>query len=275
MERITQMPIYFRNTLVNAPFMFDSIGNQWPEEATLRPEGYPHYHYLQTELGCGQVEIQGKTYELQENEGFLIAPSIPHSYRKISDTWQTAFATFTGTLEASLPSMLQNRPVIWIEKDQGLQIASLISKCVNEISLHGQQDIKYLSASCYSLLLNFTDQVNGHAPMQDPLYQRYIVPVVQEIETHFSTDLTAQALSEKAFVSPQYLSRLFRRFFSCSVYEYLTMYRINKAKELLLVHAYLKVQDIASMTGFSDTSHFISMFKKATGMTPLEFRRMH
>ncbi len=29
------------------------------------------------------------------------------------------------------------------------------------------------------------------------------------------------------------------------------------------------------MTGFSDTSHFISMFKKATGMTPLEFRKMH
>ena len=64
-------------------------------------------------------------------------------------------------------------------------------------------------------------------------------------------------------------------FFSCSVYEYLTMHRINKAKELLLVNSYLKVQDIARMTGFSDTSHFISMFKKATGMTPLEFRRMH
>ena len=56
--------------------------------------------------------------------------------------------------------------------------------------------------------------------MQDPLYQRYIVPVVREIETNFSSDLTAQALSEKVFVSPQYLSRLFRRFFSCSVYEY-------------------------------------------------------
>ena len=84
--------------------MFDSIGNQWPEEATLRPEGYPHYHYLQTELGCGQVEIQGKTYELQENEGFLIAPSIPHSYRKISDTWQTASPPLQAHWrQASLP----------------------------------------------------------------------------------------------------------------------------------------------------------------------------
>ena len=41
------MPIYFRNTPVSAPFMFDSIGNHWIEEETCRPEGYPHYHYLQ------------------------------------------------------------------------------------------------------------------------------------------------------------------------------------------------------------------------------------
>ena len=171
--------------------------------------------------------------------------------------------------------MLQNRSVIWIGKEQGQQIATQIATCVDEIAAHGQQDSKFLSLNCYNLLLNFTDCVNGPAHMQDPLYQRYIVPVVQEIETNFATDLTAQALSKKVFVSPQYLSRLFRRFFSCSVYEYLTMHRINKAKELLLVNTYLKVQDIASMTGFPDTSHFISMFKKATGMTPLEFRRMH
>ena len=269
------MPIYFRNTPVSAPFMFDSIGNHWIEGGTCRPEGYPHYHYLQTESGCGQIEIQGKIYELRKNEGFLIAPSIPHSYKKKSDLWINAFATFTGTLESSIPAMLQNRSVIWIGKEQGQQIATQIATCVDEIAAHGQQDSKFLSLNCYNLLLNFTDCVNGPAHMQDPLYQRYIVPVVQEIETNFATDLTAQALSKKVFVSPQYLSRLFRRFFSCSVYEYLTMHRINKAKELLLVNTYLKVQDIASMTGFSDTSHFISMFKKATGMTPLEFRRMH
>ena len=93
------MPIYFRSTPVSAPYMFDSIGNHWLEEATCRPEGYPHYHYLQTESGCGEIEIQGKIYELQENEGFLIAPSIPHSYKRKSDTWFTLFATFTGTLE--------------------------------------------------------------------------------------------------------------------------------------------------------------------------------
>ena len=146
------MPIYFRSTPVSAPYMFDSIGNHWLEEATCRPEGYPHYHYLQTESGCGEIEIQGKIYELQENEGFLIAPSIPHSYKRKSDTWFTLFATFTGTLEASIPSLLQNRSVIWTDSSQSLVIADQIASCVDMISAHGQQDTRYLSTSCYSLL---------------------------------------------------------------------------------------------------------------------------
>ena len=55
----------------------------------------------------------------------------------------------------------------------------------------------------------------------------------------------------------------------------LTNYRINKAKELLLINSRRKVQDIASDVGYSDASHFIVMFKKLTGMTPAQFRKLH
>ena len=43
------MPIYFSNTLNHNPFQFDSIGNNWTQEAVRRTQGYPQYHYLQTE----------------------------------------------------------------------------------------------------------------------------------------------------------------------------------------------------------------------------------
>ena len=54
------MPIYFRNTPVKQPFLFDSIGYDWYQEPMNRPKGYPHFHYLQTEQGMGQIHIQGK-----------------------------------------------------------------------------------------------------------------------------------------------------------------------------------------------------------------------
>ena len=88
-------------------------------------------------------------------------------------------------------------------------------------------------------------------------------------------NLTVTALSNIVYITPQYLSRLFRRFLGCSVYEYITTYRINKAKEFLLVHQHMEVQEIAARTGFPDSSHFIAMFRKMTGVTPLEFRKIN
>ncbi|MDO4338907.1 MAG: helix-turn-helix transcriptional regulator [Eubacteriales bacterium] len=268
------MPIYFRNAPVAVPFMYDSVGNHWTQARTERQNGYPYYHYLQTEEGAGRIEIRGSLYTLSEGEGILIAPSLPHSYTKISDSWITMFATFTGTLASGIPSLVQNRPVILIDRERGRQIQEIIFSAV---SMHEQPlpDIQALSLSCYSLLLKLGDPASAGKLLENPLYLQYIAPVVKEIETHYYSELTADSLSRMVYVSPQYLSRLFRRFLGCSVYEYLTMYRINRAKELLVSDPDRKIQDIAQAVGFTHSSHFISMFRKATGITPLDFRKMY
>ena len=72
--------------------------------------------------------------------------------------------------------------------------------------------------------------------LEYPLYKRYVEPVVKQIETHYNTALTVQEISNQVYISSQYLSRLFNRFLGCSTYEYRTTYRINKAKEFLLVN---------------------------------------
>ena len=136
-------------------------------------------------------------------------------------------------------------------------------------------DVKALSTDCYRLLLFFADGIYTRNLMEDSLYQRYVAPAIQEIETNYNTELTVQELSRQVFISPQYLSRLFNRFLGCSAYEYLTIYRINKAKEYLLITPRMEVQDIAHKVGFTDSSHFISVFRKMTGITPLGFRNLN
>lgn len=268
------MPIHFRNIPVSEPFTFDSVGNDWVQESLSRPKGYPLYHYLQTEKGRGRITIQGKKYILGEGEGVLIAPFIRHSYAKESEEWRTAFATFAGTVESSIAKMTGNRQMIFIEKEQGMQIASLISDAVKQFEA-SPTDAKALSINCYALLMHFVDGIYNKSLTDHPLYQRYVEPVIKEIETNYPNELTASDLSRLVYVTPQYLSRLFVRFLGCSTYEYLTTYRINKAKELLLTNPRLEIQSIAQLVGFLDASHFTAMFKKMTGITPLEFRKLN
>ena len=269
------MPILFRSTPVVEPFTFDSLGNHWEQDRISRPKGYPFYHYLQTESGTGAVKVDGKTYLLHENEGILIAPFLRHSYEKQGEEpWFTLFAVFTGTVESSIPQMLGNRRVILTHPDQGKRIAVILSESIRKYETL-PVDEKQLSIDCYRLLMNFVDGVHTRKLAEDPLYQRYVEPVIREIESHYDLDLTVEALSRQVYITPQYLTRLFRRFLNCSTYEYLTSCRIRRAKEFLITNPRLEIQQIARMAGFSDASHFIAIFRKTTGLTPLEFRKLN
>ena len=77
------MSIYFNSSPVNFPFQFDSIGNNWDQGPTLRPDGFPLYHYLQTQEGCGILTIDGRDYTIEENQAFcwlpeFLMPIVPH-----------------------------------------------------------------------------------------------------------------------------------------------------------------------------------------------------
>lgn len=264
------MPIYFIRTPIREPFIFDSIGNHWEQERVIRPNGHPYYHYLQTESGEGVVRIQGRTIRLGVDEGILIAPFVKHSYVRTGETWYTVFATVTGSLESSIDRILDGRKIILTEKTQGIHIRRKIEETVERYAAQ-PMDERALSVSCYEFLMNFTDGMRGNEMLDDPLYRRYIVPVLQEIETNYGERLTVAGLSAGVYITQQYLTRLFRRFLGCSVYEYITSLRISKAKELLS-NKRLEIQTIAHQVGFEDASHFTAMFRKMTGMTPGEFR---
>lgn len=268
------MAIYFRNFPITEPFLFDSLGNHWHQEPTSRPKGFPHYHYLQTEEGCGVVQVQGKTYALEPLEGILIAPFVEHSYHSASQSWFTLFATFTGTLEGSIPVIVGNASVIFVNSAHGAILSEQIESAIQKYK-NPPADIRELSLDCYRTLLSLSDQSRTASLSDDPSYQKYVLPVIKAIETDYALDVTADALCRLVYVTPQYLSRLFVRYVGCSVYEYLTSYRISKAKEFLLTYRQMQIQEIARRVGYADTSHFISMFRKATGMTPAAFRKMN
>ena len=268
------MNVVFRSSPVTDPYTFESVGSGWEQDRVTRPSGYPFYHYLQTEQGSGKIETAAGTYTLKKDEGLLIAPFIRHSYDRSETVWRVKFATFTGTAERSIPQIMGSRPVIPVSAGQGALIARLIDDSL-ELYSRRPLDQKQLSVNCYAVLVNIADTAHAGSPADEPLYQNYVLPVIKEIERDYSLPLTIADLSRKVFITPQYLTRLFRRYLNCSAYEYLTSYRLSKAKELLISSPRLEIQDIARRTGFTDSSHFIAVFKKAVGTTPLDFRRMN
>lgn len=102
---------------------------------------------------------------------------------------------------------------------------------------------------------------------------RNIMPqALSYIHLHFSNRLTLDEVAREAHLSSSYFSRLFKSETGLSFSDYLQKIRIDQAKRYLC-RKDCSMADVAGQTGFFDQSHFIKMFKQATGVTPGEYRR--
>ncbi|MFN2305084.1 MAG: response regulator [Anaerolineales bacterium] len=92
------------------------------------------------------------------------------------------------------------------------------------------------------------------------------------LDSHFADpELKMSKVAEKFNVSPSYFSTIFRQELGVTFRDYLGKLRINRAKELMRT-TNLKCSEVAFQSGFSDSHYFSFVFKKKTGLTPLQFR---
>lgn len=96
--------------------------------------------------------------------------------------------------------------------------------------------------------------------------------VSQYIETHYHDfELNLNKIGQFVNMSSSYLGTLFKRTKGKSISKYITLVRINKAKELLK-NTNSPIMEISEKVGYSNQYYFSASFKKITGITPSEFR---
>ena len=100
---------------------------------------------------------------------------------------------------------------------------------------------------------------------------RQVAEAKQYISAHLHEPLQLSDIARRLYLSTAYFSRLFKESTGESPYKYLCMYRIEKAKDLL-ISTPLSVNEIAIRVGFDDVSSFIYSFKKHMYVSPLQFR---
>ncbi|RED58484.1 response regulator [Cohnella lupini] len=122
----------------------------------------------------------------------------------------------------------------------------------------------YLSAACERIRDKRTGKVAN-------LVER----VRAVIEQGYSDgSLTVTEIGKAVYLTPTYVSLLFKQETGQTINEYLTQVRVDKAKELLRDPQY-KFYDICHAIGYTDPSYFTKLFKKATGVTPSVYRDTH
>jgi len=92
------------------------------------------------------------------------------------------------------------------------------------------------------------------------------------IRLNYSEKITLHDISRACYCSESYLSRVFKKHSGMNMNAYINMVRVDAAKKLLC-NTSLKINEIASRCGFSDSNYFTNVFTKATGSSPITFRK--
>lgn len=91
-------------------------------------------------------------------------------------------------------------------------------------------------------------------------------------ENYNSEDISLNEAAAAVNLSPTYFSALFRKNTGTNFVDYLSLIRVNRAKELLCC-TLMQVSEIAYEVGYKDYRYFGKVFKKYTGQTPREYQK--
>ena len=80
-------------------------------------------------------------------------------------------------------------------------------------------------------------------------------------------------LQEVLPMNRSYLSQLIHREYNCSFYQFINQYRIKEAKRLMLEYPTMKIEEVATRSGFASRIVFSSVFTRQTGMSPREWSK--
>ncbi|MGN1020546.1 MAG: helix-turn-helix domain-containing protein [Aristaeellaceae bacterium] len=101
---------------------------------------------------------------------------------------------------------------------------------------------------------------------------RCIRDTIQFIRANYqNAELSLTDIAEAVHLTPAYLNTSFRNETGSTIKRYLTNYRIEQAQKLLRDEHY-RSKEIAACCGFCDNGYFTKVFRRWTGMTPLEYR---
>lgn len=92
------------------------------------------------------------------------------------------------------------------------------------------------------------------------------------LERNCFRKVTLNDAANLVYLSPKYLSRIFKEYTRTGFNEYKLRLKINKAKTLLKKTSY-NINQVSDKLGYENTESFIKCFKKITGSTPTDYRR--
>lgn len=229
----------------------------------------PHYLFHFVLNGSGKYYVDNKVYNVKKGQGFLITPGVTTYYEADEENpWEYCWIGFDGLdVNTILKNCgLDDKSLIFTDKSKGKLQESLINLINtyehgygNEYTILGQL---YLSFSYMYNLPYINKTFHNETHLQKALTY---------IHNNYTYDIRITDIANYVGINRSYLFKIFKSSKYMSPLQYLTNYRLNMAKQLL-IESDLSITEILYSCGFKNPSSFYKHFKKNMNITPSQYR---
>lgn len=139
---------------------------------------------------------------------------------------------------------------------------------------YGATEVKNQLLSLFLMILNGAGVKPEVYYMPKRKMMRYVkvAEIIQYIMIHYSEIFGLEDLANIFYLDKSYLSRIFKEVTNFTVNEFINCQRIEQAR-ILLLDEKLTMEDISQKLGYERLSYFDRVFKKYTGLSPLQYRK--
>ena len=244
------------------------------------PASRNHYlfHYIVSGKGLlissEDKDNISKHYTVTQGQGFMFYPGQINTYIADSeDPWTYAWIEFDGLQARELllkAGYSYNHP-IYTDKNPAKR-EQMVEELMYIIT-HADNPPLELMGHFYLFMHHLIESSAGsHAHNGGSIRDFYVREAMTYIEMHYHKDISVQDIADYCNLHRSYLNRIFKIVMDVTPQQFIIMFRIKKACELLKIDK-RPIGEVCVMVGYPDQLSFSRAFKRQMGVSPQTWRK--
>lgn len=268
---------------LNPTFLFTWKGKRIADEKNYHDHDYPEMAYILS--GTGRYRIDGEIFDVTEGDLLILNPGQKHQALVMdADNPTTEFFVgfsdihFQGFEPNTVP-LPDESPILHTTGELRQKLFKLCASMEAENAVCKKGRYFMLKAYLMQMLLLLVREQTEPVELKtgysfESVNKKYVVEqIVNYFDDHYDQKISLDQIAENMYLSPFYISKIFKSETGDTPIRHLINIRLDKARELLEQGWGGSIQEVAAHVGYDDAYHFSKLFKKRYGVSPSQINK--
>jgi len=266
---------------LNPTFLFTWKGTRISDEKNYHSHDHIEMAFILS--GKGRYKIDDEIYPVEEGDLLIFNPGVYH--QALTDgNGRPTVEFFVGFTDVLFRGMTPNHfeipggPILHTTGELRQKLFRIASSMEAEKEVLRQGRYFMLRAYLVQMILLVIREQTLPLKQKkgyefESVGKKYVVEqIVSYFEDHYAEKISLDQIAENMYLSPFYISKIFKSETGDTPIRFLIDIRLERAKELLKSGEYTSIQEVAAKVGYDDVYHFSKLFKKKYGVPPSKIK---